>query len=474
MSHRSSWSLLVCLAALFTITCTRPEQPAASTATGTQAPPQATAQQPTPPDFCAGYVTECGGKQQCASVPLTAANATIPTGTRCIPQGEGGNPAQQYIDAFSWNLFVAMNWPANTANCAADTAKSIVNVQSGDGTAVVWQTYMPSDRVFVNPGFEKPAPWCSGNGLSAGANRLFDKEAKAVAEARELGGPFLKISEPGKDVLQAAGGVVTDQSGRWLRYEKLMNEVEYRYISDGKWNMPQLVAMQKAGTPIRIPANAMEIKAAWKVLTQKEIDLKKYFTTQGLVCNTPGGQRTPCNEKPVTLGLVGLHIVQQVNDGGTMFWATFEHNDNDTVFFDPKSNSTPNTDLAEKPYVELDENCKPRNLPAQIKRDTLVPADPFLNTYYQQLLGSSVFANYRLISTQWTTGLSTGGTPSDVANITLETYVQTLSTGSGMAKATGCMACHGKATTRVPGQASNHSFFFLSAKYATMPPKGSS
>ncbi len=469
MPVRSIRSLFVCLAALLVLTCTKTE-----TTTATQTPPpQASAPQPTPPDFCGKYTTECGNKPQCATVPITSANATIPTGVRCIPHGEGGNPAQQYIDAFSWNLFLAMNWPANASQCAADTGKSIVDVRSGDGTNVVWQTYMPADRVFVNPGFEKPAAWCSGNGLAAGANRLFDNEAKAVAEAAALGGPFVKIAEPGKGgVLQAAGGVVTDQSGRWLRYEKFMNQTEYNYIADGKWNMPLLEAMQQAGTPIQIPADSMELKAAWKILTQQEIDSKKYFTTQGLVCNTPDGQRTPCDEKPVTLGLVGLHIVQQVQTGGTMFWATFEHVDNDTVFFNPASNSTPNTDLAKQPYMELDANCKAVNLPTQIKRETPIPADPQLNTYYQQLLGESVFANYRLISTQWTTGLATGGTPANVANLTLETYVQTISSGSGIQTATGCFACHRDATTRVKGQPANHSFFFLQAKYATMPPKG--
>jgi hypothetical protein len=47
-----------------------------------------------------------------------------------------------------------------------------------------------------------------------------------------------------------------------------------------------------------------------------------YFTTQAIVCNTPDGQRTPCDEKPVTLGLVGLHLVQQTSNGGAMFWST--------------------------------------------------------------------------------------------------------------------------------------------------------
>ena len=460
--------LVVCLIVLFA-SCTK--APETTDTTATQPPLGATAPQaqagptPTLPTFCKDSVSQCSGKSQCAAAPLTAAAAVIPTGARCTPLGEGGGASQKYVDAFSWNLFLALNWPANTANCAADTAKSILDVRSGDGSYVVWQTYMAADRVFVNPGFEKPAAWCSGNTLTA--TRVLDHEAKAVKEARELGGAFLKISEPGKDVKQAKGGVVTDQGGRWLRYERLMNQTEYAYIVDGKWNMPLLEAMQKNDEPIQIPANSIELKSAWKVLTPQEASSNKYFTTQAIVCNTPEGERTPCNEKPVTMGLVGLHIVQQVADGGPMFWATFEHNENDTVFFNPASNSAPNTDLAKEPYVELDANCKPLNLPTQIKRVTPIPADPELNGYYQQLLGSSVFANYRLISTQWATGVAVGGTPSNVANIVLETYAQTLSTNG----ATGCFACHRNATTRVKGQSSNHSFLFLEAKYATMPPR---
>ncbi|MEO8034953.1 MAG: hypothetical protein ABI837_11030, partial [Acidobacteriota bacterium] len=322
-----------------------------------------------------------------------------------------GPLTQSFVDVYSWNIFLAMNWPASTGNCSADATKSILNVKSGDGTFVTWQTYMPSDNVFVNPGYQKPAAWCSGNGLAAGANRLFTHEAKSVAAAKKLGGMFLKVAEPGGDVLQASGDVVTDQAGRWLRYERLMNKVEYDYMAADHWNAVQLQAMFKAKppVPIRIPEGAVEIKSAWKVLTPAEISGNRYFTTTGTVCNTPDGARTPCDDKPVTFGLVGLHIVQQTNDGGTMFWSTFEQNDNETVFFDPTSKSPVNTDLAKAPYTELDKSCKAINQPTQIKRVTPIPASPDLNKYYQQLLAGSVFANYRLISTQWTTGLGRGG-----------------------------------------------------------------
>jgi hypothetical protein len=428
---------------------------------------------PVPPPLCAKSKADCNGLSPCAAYPISAAQASIPA-RPCTFQGEGGPLTQAFVDIYSWNIFLAMNWPASTTSCSADRTKSIINVKSGDGTFVTWQTFMPSENVFVNPGYQKPAMWCTGNGLAAGPNRLFTHEAKAVPAAKALGGLLLKVAEPGGDVLQASGDVVTDQSGRWLRYERLMNKVEYDYIVPNRWNNVQLQTMfsAKPPQPIRIPQGSIEIKAAWKILTSAQISSRKYFTTTGTVCNTPDGARTPCDDQQVTLGLVGLHIAQQVNDGGTMFWSTFEHNDNDTVFFNPASKAPVNTDFSKTPFTELDAACKPINQPTQIKRVTPIPADPTLNAYYQQLLAGSVFANYKLISTQWTTGTGPSITPKDVANITLETYVQKVSSGN----ATGCLACHFRATTLIKNQAgqfqdSNHSFLFLEAQFATMKPK---
>ncbi len=461
-------SLLVCLIVLSAVVCKKTTETPETEATPPRAEAAATVTQP---PMCAASVKDCNGLSQCAPSPISTAQATPPA-QPCTFQGEGGPLTQSFVDIYSWNLFLALNWPASTSNCAADTSKTITNVKSGDGTYVVWQTYMPGENVFVNPGYQKPAAWCSGNDLAAGAQRVFDNEAKAVPAAKKLGGPFLKISEPGGDVLQASGDVVTDQSQRWLRYEKLMNDVEYNYVVPDRWNAVQLQAMWNDNQAIRLPQGAIEVKSAWKVLTPSEISGNRYFTTQGIVCNTPDGQKTPCDAQPVTIGLVGLHLVQQTSDGGTMFWSTFEQNDNDTVFFNPNSTAPVNTDLAQKPYVELDASCKGINQPTQIKRVTPVPADPNLNAYYQGLLAGSVFANYRLISTQWATGFGPAFTPPNVANITLETYVQDISSGN----ATGCFTCHYKATSNIKNaqgqlQDSNHSFFFLEAQFATMAPR---
>jgi hypothetical protein len=469
MARSFARSLLVCLVVLTFAACPKPAEQKQATAPTPAAEPAATV---TPPQMCADSVTDCNGLSRCAPSPISSAQAAIPP-QPCTFQGEGGPKTQNFVDIYSWNLFLALNWPASAATCAADSAKSIVNVKSGDGTYVVWQTYMPGENVFVNPGYQKPAAWCSGNDLAAGAQRVFDNEAKAVPAAKQLGGPFLKIAEPGGDVLQASGDVVTDQSGRWLRYEKLMNQVEYNYIVPDRWSAVQLQAMMDNDQPIQLPQGSIEVKAAWKVLTPSEVSGNTYYTTQAIVCNTPDGQRTPCNEKPVTLGLVGLHLVQQTSNGGTMFWSTFEHNANATVFFNPNSTAAVNTDFAQTPFTELDASCKPLNQPTQIKRVTPIAASSELNQYYQQLLAGSVFANYQLVSTQWTTGFGPSFTPPNVTNVTLETYVQEAKSGN----ATGCFACHYKAVSNIKNaqgqkQDSNHSFFFLEAQFATMKPRG--
>lgn len=451
-------TLLVCSLVLPLLTCAKKvEETAAAPDTALAAAPKAAV--PLPPS-CESATTKCTGDligSQCAT-SITAAQANIPAEACQVLQ------RQDFVDIYSWNAFVALNWPANVPQCAADTAKSILSVQSGDGTYVVWQTWMPGENVFVNPATQKPAAWCGGNDLALGAKRVFDNESKAEnIAAKLLGGDFAKISEP-SDVEQASGGVVTDQSGRWLRYEKLMNRVEYDYVTADRWNAPQLKKMKDNNEPIKIPPGSIEIKASWKVLTTDEIEKKRYYTTQATVCNDPDGERTPCDEKPVTLGLVGLHIVQRTPSAATMFWSTFEHVDNDQAFFDPNSTAAPNTSFAKEPFTELDASCKPVNAPTQIKRLTPVPANPEINRYYQSLLGGSVFTNYQLISTQWATGLVRYGLPAHVANTTMETYVQLREKKTKMGTATGCFSCHLESRTVIAGQDGDHSFFFLEAK----------
>ncbi len=166
----------------------------------------------------------------------------------------------------------------------------------------------------------------------------------------------------------------------------------------------------------------------------------------------------------MTLGLVGLHIIQKTEAQQGFFWSTFEHVDNDKVFANSGSKETPNTQTAKKPYTELDTKTgKPLNPPIPMKRVVEpIAANPDLNTYYQKLLAGSVFANYRLISTQWGVGVNPFGKPKNVSNLVIETFVQDLKTKTG---GEGCLACHLNATANnTINTNTDHSFMFLEAK----------
>jgi hypothetical protein len=405
---------------------------------------------PAPPQACKG-----GSGCAASSCPssITPTQSTIPTAA-CPLFGE----SQSGVDVFSWNEFIAFNWPATSA-CTADTKRSILSIKNGNQGPVVWQTMMSSDDVFVAPA-QTPAAWCEGGSKTA----LFAKKplelshpAKAAVPEATLDAVAATVSSP--DGVKAVGGVVTDQQGRWLRYERLMNQPEYSAITSNDWYRLSTLNSIKSLT---LPTGSVEFKSSWKILTAAEIKAGRYYTTMAIVYNTPDKAPSP-GRNPVTLGLVGLHIIQKTPQQQGFFWSTFEQVDNDTVFYNPHGSTTVNTQTAKKPFTELNPNGTPTNAPVQIKRVNPIPADPQLNAYYRKLLAGSVFANYRLVSTQWQTGGAPQGTPPNVGNIVIETYVQTVSSGGGN-PSTGCLGCHVNATAANRTTVTDHSFLFLEAK----------
>jgi hypothetical protein len=421
----------------------------------------------------------CSGGAGCAGstcpAAITSAQAAAPPDA-CPAHGENQNA----VDIFSWNEFVAFNWPA-TQTCMPDTAKSILAIKPGNQGPVVWQTQMTSDDVFVAPG-GSPAAWCSGKSLAA----LFAKQpiellhtAQTAAPPQSLEHLASVISQP-TDVT-AVGGVVTDQADRWLRYERLMNQGEYTAITSNNWYKRSVL---NAIMALTLPVGSIEFKSAWKILSGSEIKSGRYYTTRAIVYNTPDGAKSP-GPNPVTLGLVGLHIIAKTPTQGGFFWSTFEQVDNDTVFIDPHKTGPYNKQTAQKPYTELKANGTPINAPVQIKRLHKIEANPALNAYYQKLLAGSVFAYYRLVSTQWQFGGAPQGAPANVANIVIETYVQDVTSKAAAERAlpasffpppkpgvpafgptasTGCLACHINATAANGTTVTDHSFLFLEAK----------
>lgn len=400
---------------------------------------------------------------------VTPELATVPEGLPPGAQLENSN-----FDYVSWETFVALNWPADPKTCSADLTKTIL---SGTGP-VVWETYLADTDVFVkNPKTSKPAAWCGGPPGTTGLTAQTLKQGQDAGVTRFFGmlSKFSPKATAGIKGIQEVGGPLTDKNGRFVRYEVRMNQDEYNYIvQNNLWNKAG-----QAGKTISFPegktnygpVGAMEIKAAWKVLGDGD-DPKKFYNIQAIVFNDANGAKSP-GKNPVTLGLVGLHILHKAKGQSKWIWSTFEQNDNLTSFSYP--NGKPNVQTAtKKPYPELDPKTgKPLNLPVNVVRVNPIenPATE-MNAGYQKLLAGSVWANYSLVATQWAGNLGGLPKPAYMANTVIETYTQGPTPPSdgptpypkagynpfSPKASSSCMKCHSVATTP---QNTNADFSFL-------------
>ncbi len=413
-----------------------------------------------------------------------------------VPTDAEGTPEQVNFDLNSWLTFIALNWPADTTTCGPDTSSG-QSILSGS-SPTVWETYLSDEDVFVAPP-ATPLPWCNANSQTmltarssripaavrlsqkTGVKRFFHHQAKVTHNFSQANaGQF-----PGID--EAVDGVLTDQNGRFVRYEIRMNYDEYNFITTNSlWDTS---GQRKYTQPISFPTTptgAIEIKAAWKILdAAKGDDPSRFYTTRAIVYNDGNMQPSP-GPNPVTLGLVGLHIIHKTQKQPRWIWSTFEHVDNLTKSFNnpncPQTppytaNATapcttsccpPNTQTAAKPYTELDASGKPLNQPVQVTRVNAIEAEAdSMNLVFQKLLQGTVWANYQLIGTQWVGELGTLPKPPYLANTTLETFNQgPVPPTDGpvaypnpsykpfsTAVSSSCMKCHSVAKTRLGANA---------------------
>ncbi len=428
----------------------------------------------------------------------TAGAVPVPTvidaSCAVIPHDFNGTPGQTNTDIYAWLTFIAVNWPANPRACAPDPKTSIL---SGPQSPT-WLTYLTNDDVFV-PAPRTPDGWChlltgrlgafasTAQALNA---RRTDEIAHLPLKVRALAQTYVRthadvplflhhnakgqdlvstivlthapVDERLKGILDATKQPVVDQNGRFLRFTVSMGKDEYDYIT-GKTTHNKLwtKAGQAAAKDLNFPVNSadslgsMEFKAAWKVLGAND-DPRRFFTMPAIVYNDVDEAPSP-GKNPVTVGLVGLHIIHKTAKQRRWLWSTFEQVDNDTKsFFNPKcpaAQCPPNVETAPTPYVELDKNGKPLNKPVQVvpaeNLDTVVGP---VNDSFRKLLAGTPWAYYKQISTQWVGEFGVTAKPVKLGNSVLETFVDQNSSIYS------CMQCHSFAHDKPGGFKSDFSF----------------
>ncbi|EDY80881.1 hypothetical protein VDG1235_498 [Verrucomicrobiia bacterium DG1235] len=340
-------------------------------------------------------------------------------------------PAQRWFDIYSWQAFIALNWPA-TSNGEPNPNLNLAN----EAAPRVWEHFVEIGQVFKKDG-AAPASWPEAVSASQ-ADRAFWMHGMSVglpddkADAGDGGyrKPLLDES------LQAFTGPMVDQQGKWVRYQVAMNKTEFDYLVENKLYNLEGQAAFTANNSISFPSNdgtrkqgSMEIKMSWKQMSDED-DPERFFVRSARVI--------PLTGKPYTadFGLVGMHIAVRTQSSPTWIWATFEQVDNTSAneletdskgrhlkptFFNIENPTIPVNTLAPKnagpvkqynpatgkhdgPVVFTTWDESKTTDPTQTIAVLPIPkATNALNRQVQSLLKDidSVFQYYELIGTQW-------------------------------------------------------------------------
>ena len=342
------------------------------------------------------------------------------------------NVVQRAMDVFSWQEFIALNWPADPRQRGkADPSKPL-----GSPGLTVWETWKEEYEVY-RPDGAPPAPWNEWVALPEGCpgRKILFRDQKID--------DFLDASVQAAAADGTLPATLTDQRGGVVRYEIRMNEVMFDYIVQNRLYDGRV---QQGVTRVDWPDGAIILKAAWRPVA--ETDAPRYLTREACVCEGESKEeKKHCVN--MRMGLVGLHVIQKTPSAPQFIWSTYEQVDNlrgtRPSFNDPACTNCP----ANKQSVP--------GIPNQVTRVTPIPkvadcsqpkvALDDLVTVNQRVRNAlpSPVSFYEVVGTQWpqppvdrVTPTVFRAQPPVLANTTMETFVQRTST---------CLGCHSMART---------------------------
>jgi hypothetical protein len=400
--------------------------------------------------------------------PAPSLSGNIPLDLK-IPDGvTTPEQARPYFDTFSWQSFIALNWPAAPSPRGTPYKPddpSIFTSNGAGGQPVVWGTYKEEFELF-DQGRNRPTAWdssdipvnpCGGTKLVPG-QKVFVRYSK--------GDSVVEIDN------QAFSYPLIDQNLNYAVYEVRLNESQYNFIRGVDTDQSTWLYFVKnlAGKePIQMPAStsgppkfqgAIMVKAAWRVLGPKD-NVTRYYSVSSLVLDPETGK---CTTQQV--GLVGFHIAQKLKSFPQWIWSTFEQEDNvpgqtsgPYSFNNGTNNPQTVGGYANRPPA-MAPQLQPvsQRKPVQVTRFNPIPdSTAAINVSWQKLLNGTVWNHYQLVMTQWPSNPTVFKTRNDggiypqdaggafpvngVTNTVMETYFQSASDAAG-AGGNSCMSCH--------------------------------
>jgi hypothetical protein len=203
-------------------------------------------------------------------------------------------------DEYAWRLFVALNWPADLAQRAADPDKAL-----GDPGPVTWETWKNAREVFLSDGAD-PGPWLD--------------EPVPVARVIEEADPAALQQIVRAEVLGQELPTFDPIAAQFSINETRLNQATYDFVRERElYHLGGQMALIRNGVrTISFPLAAKEIKAQWRQIDDTEEQKARYHWAEF----------TDAAGETAIYGLTALHITTK--DLPNWFWATFEHVDNPT------------------------------------------------------------------------------------------------------------------------------------------------
>jgi hypothetical protein len=456
--------------------------PSPETATDTSSTTSTTSTSTTSSTSSTGTTGTAGTTGTFPSIPAPVISGVIPTVVPIpsnAPSTATPEQVRPYFDWFSWESFIAVNWPASSVgrgNADQPNTPSVFTSMTNT-TPVTWGTYKANWELFDQYN-ARPTVWDSYDVPYAPAlcpqAKPTDKQLLMVTKGdTEL-----------QDVNQAFSFPLVDQSSNYVYFEVRYGKAMYNGIRGADNNPKSWLYFMKnlpAGTAVSLPPNAPDptdsimIKSAWRNLSGMQSTLlKRYYTINAWVYNPQANP--PCSQQP--MGLVGFHIAQKTKEFPEWIWSTFEQVDNVPPKVDkvPSSfnNGTDNPStgtqgFANRPTYTSPGQLPPTAVPVQVNRLNPIPTTPAGSStvdvnkvFHAALPANSPWQYYQLVITQWPSNpgqfkapanrgvypQDSGGAfpPNGAVNVTLETYFQAAGLATG-AFGNSCMSCHFNAGT---------------------------
>ncbi|MBL7731049.1 MAG: hypothetical protein JNM88_07725 [Chitinophagaceae bacterium] len=383
---------------------------------------------------------------------------------------------QNAFDWFSWQSFVALNWPAD-----ADGNPLKVPINEAPNAPRVWEAYLTLPEVFDGAAKNNSGFMMLGQNTKAGPHQ-FDGNIDDM--------------EPGSDK------PLIDRNLNFTLYEVRVNKTEADFIQ--KHGLTTWCGQKKfydsVSRAVQFPSGSyesgevgsIELKLAWRIMVPGVDDTTRFFTRKAIIVVPAANVVTKVAIRDtVTVGLVGMHLVRNVKTKGTSWiWSSFEQIDNSPEcpngncpagaaiysFYNPgctgcNLNTPPSAtgnnflwSVSQGNSRQYGRQYALNGYGSQIGRINPVEASTdSISTLWRNKLKAvkSVWQYYRLIGSQWLNAedsrgpSNTFGIPPAQANTAMESYLQILKPGTGSGS---CMNCHGFATGSYQNLNANLSF----------------